>query len=529
MTVTSVSPAPATQPATGATTSARIATVAAAACGTRYAGVSVPTADGVRLESSHGFDPATPPPAMELCALVVREERPVVVGDEGWFAGVPVTARNGDVVAVLWVADDLTPDVSEAGTEQLLLTLAEQLVAQAELRNLGREREQALGVVGASIFYVSRDGLLTGVSSSWETLTGYTVDETLGRPLDSFVQGDLDDPIGAVLAGTDSDSVRRFDRTLRNSDGAAIPVELALASVGRPGAPHQVLGVLTDLRERHRRELEARHDQKLESLGRLSAGIAHEINTPIQFVGDNTRFLASAYDEMLGLLAVYRECLEISAGEISWDERVRRAEEAERDADIEYLTVEVPAAAAQSLEGIERVASLVRAMKAFSYKDSSDRSYADLNEALQTTLTVARNEVKYVADVVFDLGDLPEVLCHVGDLNQVFLNLVVNAADALAENGVRGEIRIGTRTEGAMAVISVADNGPGIPEDLQRVIFEPFFTTKGVGKGTGQGLALARAVVADKHGGTIEVHSKPGEGTEFVLRLPVDGKRSGTA
>jgi signal transduction histidine kinase len=163
-------------------------------------------------------------------------------------------------------------------------------------------------------------------------------------------------------------------------------------------------------------------------------------------------------------------------------------------------------------------------MKSFSYKDSRDRVYADLNEALTTTLTVARNEVKYVADVSLDLGELPPVLCHVGDLNQVFLNLLVNAADALHDREERGEIRITTRAEGSTAVISLADNGCGIPADLQRMIFEPFFTTKEVGKGTGQGLALARAVVIDKHGGTIEVNSAPGEGTEFVLRLPVDGK-----
>jgi PAS domain S-box-containing protein len=528
MSLTSVNPATATPPPSGATSSARVATLAAAACRARYAGVSVPTAEGIRIEAGHGFDGASPPLAAELCALVLREARPVLVDGDGWFAGVPVIA-SGDILAVLWVADDLSSAAAETEPEPLLLILAEQLVAQTELRDLWLEREQALGMVDAAIFYASCDAVLTSVTASWQTLTGYAVDAAVGLRLDSFVEDDLGDVIGAVVAGTGPDAVVRLDCTLRDSGGVAIPVELALTLVRREGSPDEVLGVLTDLRERNRRELEARHDQKLESLGRLSAGIAHEINTPIQFVGDNTRFLASAYEEMLRLLLVYRECLDTATGDVSWDERVQRAAEAERDADIGYLTDEVPAAVAQSLEGIERVASLVRAMKAFSYKDSSDRSYADLNEALTTTLTVARNEVKYVADVVLDLGELPAVLCHVGDLNQVFLNLVVNAADALQEKEVRGEIRISTRTEGTTAVISVADNGPGIPEDLQRVIFEPFFTTKGVGKGTGQGLALARAVVTEKHGGTIEVHSRPGEGTEFVLRLPVDGKRSSAA
>jgi PAS domain S-box-containing protein len=529
MTVTSVNSAPTTGPVSGEAAIARIAVVAAAACRARYAGVTVPTDGGFRHEAVHGFDGATPPAATELCALVMREQKPVVVSGEGWFAGVPVRSRDGVLLGALWVADEVPPEAPDAGTEQLLLILAEQLRALKELCDVWQERRQTLGMVGAVIFHASPDGVLTDVSTSWETLTGHPVAAAVGRPLRSLVQGELDDAINVVLAGSDSGSVARVDCVLRDSDGAGIPVELALTVVRRDGAPDRVLGVLTDLRERHRRELEARHDQKMESLGRLSAGIAHEINTPIQFVGDNTRFLASAYEEMLGLLLVYRGCLDASSGELSWDERVRRAEKGEQDADIDYLTCEVPAAVAQSLEGIDRVASLVRAMKAFSYKDSTDRAYADLNEALTTTLTVARNEVKYVADVVMDLGELPEVLCHIGDLNQVFLNLIVNAADALQDNGTRGEIRISTRAEGTTAVITVADNGPGIPEDLQRVIFEPFFTTKEVGKGTGQGLALARAVVTDKHGGTIEVHSEPGAGTEFVVRLPVDAKRPGAA
>jgi signal transduction histidine kinase len=277
-----------------------------------------------------------------------------------------------------------------------------------------------------------------------------------------------------------------------------------------------------------RAEIEASHDQKLESLGRLSAGLAHEINTPIQFVGDNTRFLADAYQDMLELLLVYRECMAPSLGDLEWSERTHRAQQAEAKADIEYLAAEIPAAISQSLEGVERVASLVRAMKSFSYKDSSKQAYADLNEAVRTTLTVARNEVKYVADVVLDLGELPDVMCHLGDLNQVFLNLLVNAADALEHNAERGEIRITSTVAGATAVLSFADNGAGIPSDIQQSIFEPFFTTKEVGKGTGQGLALARAVL-DKHGGSIEVRSAEGEGTEFILRLPIAGKQDASA
>jgi signal transduction histidine kinase len=510
-------------------TSADAAALAAASCGTAYAGVIALTGNGPRLDAGHGFPAEAPPPVAELCDRVVRERRLVVagggVGEVGLFAGAPVLTAAGEHVGVLWVADDVPRPSLGALPERWLGALAAQLGLRSELHALRRERVHALDMVGGVIFYATGEGVLTNMSSFWTTLTGHPVDATVGRSVLDFVAGDDAGEVGAMLAETGVDSVGRIDCSLLTADGAAIPIELAVRHFDRTGDDAwELLGVVTDLRERRRRELAAGHDQKLESLGRLSAGIAHEINTPIQFVGDNTRFLASAAQEMLDLILTYRRCMDTTSGELAWGDRLDRAMAAEEAADIDYLATEVPVAVEQSLEGIDRVASLVRAMKSFSYKDSNDRVYADLNEALTTTLTVARNETKYVADVVLDLGELPPVLCHVGDLNQVFLNLVVNAADALHERAERGEIRITTRAEGQTAVVRIADNGCGIPPELQRLIFEPFFTTKGVGKGTGQGLALARAVVVDKHGGTIDVTSAPGEGTEFVLYLPVDGK-----
>jgi PAS domain S-box-containing protein len=520
-------------------TTAQLATLAAVSCGAAYGGVTVVEGGQARLEAAYGFEASTLPPIAALCEQVIRDSRLVLLSatdtdtaadsrmaELGMFVGAPITTRDGTTVGVLWAAGPGAQPCPLADPSALLTAMANQIAMYRDLQETRLQYERALALVEGAAFRATADGVLSWVSPSWVTVTGHAVGATLGRPLSAYFRGAVTEAIEHTAADADDRPPRRLECSLLTADGAAIPVELALTRLPTedrsvPG----VIGVVTDLRERQKRELEARHDQKLEALGRLSAGIAHEINTPIQFVGDNTRFLASAYQEMLDLLLVYRACMDGSAGGSSWEERSERAAKAEGAADIDYLTTEVPAAVEQSLEGIDRVASLVRAMKSFSYKDSSDRSYSDLNEALTTTLTVARNEVKYVADVVLDLGELPEVLCHVGDLNQVFLNLLVNAADALQEKGERGEIRVSTRAEGTTAVIGIADNGPGIPADLQRVIFEPFFTTKEVGKGTGQGLALARAVVADKHGGTIEVHSAPGQGTEFVIRLPIDGTR----
>ncbi|HEY0484955.1 MAG TPA: PAS domain-containing sensor histidine kinase [Mycobacteriales bacterium] len=502
--------------------------LAAGCAGAPYAGIRLVCGGASHSGASHGFDPATPPPVAEQIDRTLRAgalvEAPDVPG-LSLYAGVPIRNSRGDDLGVLWIADDRPRPPLAPHVGRLLAVLAEQVALRASHRDMLIERRTALRMTSAVVFHATVEGTVTEISSSWTTLTGRSAETTVGLPLAELVHAHGGETIGAVLAGCTPGTVRRVDCTVTTLDGTAVPAELALSCLDRDGQIGcHVLGVVTDLRERQRREVELRHDQKLESLGRLSAGIAHEINTPIQFVGDNTRFLAEACQEMLDLVLAYRECMDSAQGEIPWEERLARATAAEAEADVDYLAAEVPVAVAQSLQGIERVASLVRAMKSFSFKESNDRTYADLNEALETTLTVARSEIKYVADVVLDLGELPEVLCHLGDLNQVFLNLLVNAADALHEKGERGEIRVTTRTEGAFAVVSVADNGPGIPEELHQTIFEPFFTTKEVGKGTGQGLALARAVVVDKHGGTIELHSAPGKGTEFVLRLPVDGK-----
>jgi PAS domain S-box-containing protein len=449
----------------------------------------------------------------------------------GLFAGVPLRTADGRILGAVCVADrqprDDLPDIHVAG----LQAVARLVVRQVELDEVHLQQDSILRAARQVWFRTDPEGRLLAVSPAWSALTGLQPADCCGRSLPELMTTTDQDLVRSLLQDPGAGSPRPVEVGLTRQGGEVLPVELAvgplLADGGAvlPGA----VGVLADLRDRMQREVQQGHDQKLEALGRLSAGIAHEINTPIQFVGDNTRFLADAYEDMIKLLTVYRTCLDESVGALPWEERKGRIAAAEQAADIAYLSVEVPSAVAQSLEGIERVASLVQAMKAFSYKDSVERSYADLNEALQTTLAVARNETKYVADVLLDLQEIPPVLCHVGDLNQVFLNLLVNAADALRDKaeagGGRGEIRVGTVLDGDHVLVTVADNAGGIPPAIRDKIFEPFFTTKDVGKGTGQGLALARSVVQDKHGGTITLVSEPGEGSRFVVRLPVVGPK----
>jgi PAS domain S-box-containing protein len=276
--------------------------------------------------------------------------------------------------------------------------------------------------------------------------------------------------------------------------------------------------------ERERLELDLRLAQKLEAIGSLAAGVAHEINTPVQFIGDSVTFLKEAVDELLKLTNVYSELLHTEEP-IDKEERQHRAVAAEQESDLEYLTERVPPAFERALEGIARVSSIVRAMRQFAHP-SSQRAPIDINEGLRTTLIVATNEYKYVADIELDLADLPLVMASAGDLNQVFLNLIVNAAHAIqsrvGDSGQRGTITLRTRADQTAVLITVSDTGCGIPDELAERVFDPFFTTKAVGHGTGQGLAIAHTIIVERHHGTINFEPSPTGGTTFRIQLPLN-------
>ena len=284
------------------------------------------------------------------------------------------------------------------------------------------------------------------------------------------------------------------------------------------------------LREQEAAQGQLVQAQKLESIGQLAAGIAHEINTPIQFIGDNLRFLEDAFRDLKPLLAS-GTCSHAGDGESrpgvpgAPTERMLQTAATSED-DLEYLIREIPKAIAQSLEGVGRVANIVRSMKEFSHPGTDEMQPVDLNKALECTLTVCRNEWKYVADVVTDLDPhLPPVHCMPGACNQVFLNLIINAAHAIADKQdgnftEKGTITVSTRSDGDWVEVRVADTGTGIPAEHRTKVFDPFFTTKKVGRGTGQGLAIARSVLVDKHGGTLTFDTEVGRGTTFIVRLP---------
>lgn len=263
--------------------------------------------------------------------------------------------------------------------------------------------------------------------------------------------------------------------------------------------------MLEQMRLRQAVELELSLAQKLEAVGRLAAGIAHEINTPVQYISDSVHFLKSAFEEIL-----------VSSGPA-------HPGTGAADSDLDFLREEIPRAIERTLEGAERVATIVRAMKEFAHPDGAEKVLSDINRAIETTLMIARSEYKYVATASFSAGNIPEIYCNVGELSQVFLNLIVNAAHALGDagrNADTGLISISTQLDGDWVVLSFNDNGCGIPQENLDKIYDPFFTTKEVGRGTGQGLAIARSIVVDKHGGRMSATSSPGAGTCFKVWLP---------
>ncbi len=336
-----------------------------------------------------------------------------------------------------------------------------------------------------------------------------------------------DQPIGVVEAlfspdrATPTPEAASFLATLAGQVAVAVRnaemyTELADSHEALQGAHKQLQDTQTQL-------LSA---QKMEAIGSLAAGIAHEINTPIQYVSDNVTFLKDTSESMADLLATIGSIMRDVAAAGN-DEAMAKYTAALDAADMEFIQGEVPDAFAQTLEGVERVAQIVRAMKEFAHPGNDEKAPIDINRSIETTVEVAKNEWKYVAELDLQLDpELPHVPALTGPLNQVILILVVNAAQALAdeiEHGRmdKGEITVATSLDEGHAVIRVTDNGPGIPESIADQIFDPFFTTKDVGKGSGQGLSIAHSVIVERHGGTIHVESTYGDGASFVIRLPL--------
>jgi signal transduction histidine kinase len=400
------------------------------------------------------------------------------------------------------------------------------------LQTTHREAEVFINAVPSILIGMDHDSCITRWNSTAANAFDLSGPEVLGKQLADcgvkWLRPDMGEEIRSWCSERGS---RRCDQVPFEMDEKVRLLGLTITPVQAGDKDvTELLIIGSDVTERSALEEQLRQAQKLESIGQLAAGIAHEINTPAQYIGDNVRFLKEAFQDLSILMKKHEQLLVAAKGNTLSCETVQEVAAAAERADTGYLLEEIPKAIEQSLEGVTRVSTLVRAMKEFSHPGTKEKIPLDLNRAIESTTTVTRNEWKYLADLETEFDpSLPMIPCHVGEFNQVILNLIINAAHAIAdvigkEGSTKGKIKIETRNCPEWAEIRIQDTGSGIPEKVRARIFDPFFTTKEIGKGTGQGLAIARSVVVDKHGGSIHFETEMGKGTTFIIRLPHDGK-----
>jgi len=352
--------------------------------------------------------------------------------------------------------------------------------------------------------------------------------ELEGLPMDDFLVLDgeqpilfVDSPWLKVVEG--SCTVKDDDATFITRDKRRLAVAYACSPLVVEGGTLAAVILFRDIRELKDAQWDAMQASRLASVGQLAAGIAHEINTPTQYIGDNLRFVQDAFESYNKVAQASTQLVDVllDAGENPQAQVVKELIETE---DIAYLATEVPNAISQSQHGVEQVRHIVLSMKEFSHPGSTSKVMSDINRALESTVTVCRNTWKHVATMQLDFDpNLPQILCYPSELNQVFLNLIINATHAIESAGKEGLglITISTKPGADWIEIAVKDTGTGVPAAILDRIFDPFFTTKAVGKGTGQGLAICRDVVVKKHNGRLDVESIDGVGATFIVRLPL--------
>ncbi|TIH12877.1 PAS domain S-box protein [Marinifilum sp. JC120] len=420
------------------------------------------------------------------------------------------------------LVDERTADLTRK-TEELTVEVAERKKAEMEMRQ-NRELLRSLldGISAAFLIIDLEKRIIAETNTIAEIMFGLARGQMVGRNCDRIFasQGKYQEEICPKSYETESTR----ETVIIGNDSHTLPVTRHVLPITIGSRPHLAV-ILFDISERKNLERKLEMARKLESIGRLASGIAHEINTPIQYVGNSVHFQKEAFADFLKIhemdSRILYECRKAGLFPDLLNERDRMAE----DEDLGFIVNEIPESCDRAQEGVSRVAGIVQAMKDFSHPGQQKKQPADINNLITTTAAVSRNEWKYFAKIEMQLGEIPLVKCFQGNINQVLLNMIVNAAHAIKDkyegSGQTGKIIISTYLEGDEVLISISDDGAGIPESVKDKIFEPFFTTKRVGEGSGQGLAIVHDIIISKHGGTIDLESFQGEGTTFTIRLPL--------
>ena len=418
--------------------------------------------------------------------------------------------------------------VTYANTDQDRYRLERSIAISSEemselASSLANERDRIRAIFDSAAVGITQatlDGTLIECNEAYAEMVGLPRSQIIGRQWLEFVHPDERDSVWSKTSSELQGPIT-FERRYVHANGSVIWASVTVSTV-RDSARRPLcnIAVQRDVTERRTLEASLRQAQKLEAVGRLAAGVAHEINTPLQFVGDNLTYLEDAMGSLTRLYEHARASVDPA--------KLANLQALEEEEEPAHLLEEAPRALAQAIDGVRRVARIVRAMKVLVHNQSTVASAerVDVNAVLESVLMLSQAETKYVADVVTDLGDVPPVLGFADDLSRVFLNLIINAAHAVADGAkskpkrTRGTINVRTTAAVDHVLITIEDSGCGIPSEARTHIFEPFFTTKEPGRGAGQGLAVARAIV-HKHDGALTFDSEADHGTRFYVRLPI--------
>lgn len=403
------------------------------------------------------------------------------------------------------------------------------------LKQVNYQNEMMLRWVNGAVITVDREGMVLSANQVALTTLGWEMDDFIDRQIHETIHHSQDDgseypwDFCPVFAAIEDGSSHHVDGDVFwKKDGSSFSADYIVCPTRDD--ENQITGaVLTfrNLTEQRIKESKRIHSMKLIAIGELSSGIAHEINTPIQFIGNNVSFLNESFQDLFDLVKNYRQLVEKVQESGQYNALVEEIVNQEDLTDIDYLAEEVPQALEQTLHGVERVAKLVQGLKGFAHSGAAgeQKAESDINEIITNALLVSKNAYKYVAELETELSELPTLKVFPGDIGQVIINIVVNSAHAIEEKRTEddpmGKITIKTSYEEDYIIIRITDTGGGIPEGVRERIFDPFFTTKEVGRGSGQGLAISHTIITEKHGGDITFDSTEGVGTTFVIQLPI--------
>lgn len=415
------------------------------------------------------------------------------------------------------------------GVSDTLAGIIERARTSEQLVWANEQNSRLLSSLTSILIGVDNHDCITHWNEEAEQIFGVAAEQVLGKPItSSHIGWDWAQVTSNIIKNqNDYKQTKRFEVRFQPENGANRLLSVcATPFMDESGSRDGYLLIADDVTEQKQLDSEMQQMQKLQSIGQLAAGIAHEINTPIQYVSDNVHFLREAFEDISDIISDERAVVEVARiGSVS-PELIARLDDKIEEVELEYLEEEVPNAIQQTLDGVDRVTTIVRAMKAFSHPGLEEKTIIDINKAVESTATVTRNVWKYHAEMKLDLApSMPEIHCIPGPVNEVILNIIVNAAHAIADrvgdSGDRGLIHITTGCEGSWAVVRIGDSGTGIPADVREHVFDPFFTTKDVGQGTGQGLSLSHRIIVEQHDGELSFETEMGVGTTFIIKLPL--------